>query len=67
MSETLPEGFECKCGKWHKFSTYVYAKFRNILDFRCDACNRDYKIIWARAAEAEKLSLGRLIELGDLG
>jgi RNase P subunit RPR2 len=44
-----PKGFRCECGKFHRYPGYVYAHFRNLLDFTCDECGAKHSIVMGRA------------------
>jgi hypothetical protein len=46
---TLPKGFTCECGKFHRYPGYVFAHWRNLLDFTCDECGAKYSIVIGRA------------------
>lgn len=41
--ESLPKGFTCECGTFHKFSAYVFAHWTDDLRWKCD-CGRVYMI-----------------------
>jgi len=42
----LPKGFTCSwCGKFHLFDPYVYAHWRDVLVYTCDACGARHKCV----------------------
>jgi len=43
-TKPLREGFTCECGKEHKFPTYVYAHWRELLIHTCDVCGAKHEI-----------------------
>ncbi len=45
----LPKGFKCKCGKFHRFHVWVYAHWRELLDFTCDECGQKYTVVMGHA------------------
>lgn len=46
----LPDGFDCECGKHNKYPMYVFAHWRDLLQFECE-CGRKYEICVGRARE----------------
>jgi hypothetical protein len=50
MSDKLPSGFECTCGAKHLFPAYVYAHWRDLMDFVCSDCGRKWKIVTGGAS-----------------
>ena len=45
----LPSGFTCECGEFHKSLAYVYAHWRDLLNFTCQHCQRLYVIVMGMA------------------
>ena len=41
----LAKGFTCKCGKFHRFSGYVYANWDTGLVKTCAECGRRYRVL----------------------
>lgn len=37
-NKNLPKGFNCHCGKYHQFSSYVYAHWKVRLRHVCEDC-----------------------------
>ena len=48
----IPEGFECKCGEFSRFSPWVYAHWLTPLVFTC-SCGRRYNVRKGIAREAK--------------
>lgn len=42
--ETVPKGFHCECGKFHRFTPYVSAHAEIDLTHHCNNCNRRHTI-----------------------
>jgi len=41
----LTKGFKCKCGRFEKFPTYIYAHWNDVLTFECPDCKRQYQVL----------------------
>lgn len=48
------KGFKCKCGRYEKFSAYVYAHTQDSLVFTCPKCKKRYEILDAQAYELKE-------------
>jgi hypothetical protein len=46
----LPKGFNCDCGRFNAFSSYVYAHWDMDLTFTCE-CGREYCVYLGKAEE----------------
>lgn len=44
MNDTMPEGFTCECGTFHKFTVYVAAHWREALMHTCEVCQAEHQI-----------------------
>lgn len=51
MPGELAAGFDCKCGKFHKYPLWVYAHWTTRLVFTCPDCKREYEIFAGNARE----------------
>lgn len=44
MSAT-PKGFTCECSTFHRYSSYVYAHWRDRLFHTCEQCGAKHAIV----------------------
>jgi hypothetical protein len=53
-TEQLPKGYTCACGMEHKYPSYVYAHWREVLTHECDKCGRKNKTVCGVATIARR-------------
>jgi hypothetical protein len=52
VSNNIPLGFTCECGRVHKFAAYVYAHWREVLIHSCE-CGLNHDIQYGLASVSE--------------
>ena len=52
MSEPLPRGVTCGCGKFHAFGFYVYAHWDEPMTHKCGVCGRENTILQGQIIES---------------
>lgn len=53
MKKPLPTEFKCPCGGVHKYSSYVFAHWHDLLVFECK-CGKSYDLLSGEATERKK-------------
>lgn len=41
----VAEGYTCECGTEHRFPSYVYAHWRDVIDHTCETCGAVHSIV----------------------